>query len=264
MDTFLSEIQHFDEDTTPRNDIKLINGKFGKVYVRNHTPTQKDFLFKQISNKMYDPIEIFVHQLMNKHKNFIKLFYSFNTLRGHLLIMDYIKGGDLFDLLRKEDFIPLSEVKFILREVIEALMALHKNHIIHNDIKLENILYNRPSNVYLCDYGLCKMIGTESCGDGTIDYFSPEKILGQKNDTHFDWWSVGVLCYELLTGDHPYKPDPDEDLKIDVLHYRQRQHINMINVPQCARNFVGSLLKYNINYRCINGEAMLKMDFMLK
>lgn len=250
MDVLIKELNDFYKDCQPQKKYKLIDGKFGKVSVYKHTLTQKEFLVKEIAAKNYNGIETFIHDLMKDNKYFIKVYYACTSLRSHVLIMDFIKGGDLFDLLRCESRLTEKETQLIVCQLCDALDALHRRKFIHNDIKLENILYTRYHQIYLCDFGLCKCIGTESNFDGTLDYFSPEKIKKKPNDVHNDWWAVGILMYEMMTGKHPYKQNIDEDLTVDVLERRQRLNVSFkTNLSVTAKSFISSLLRYNINYR---------------
>ena len=255
LDSVLQELCDFYAEVKLSRDHKLVDGKYGHVSVLKHEPTQKLFLKKQIKLKHYNEIEPMVHSLMKDNRYFINLYYSITTLKTHVLIMDFIKGGDLFDLLKSEECLTVDETKLIVGQVCEGLHALHKHHFIHNDVKLENILYNRYKQIYIADYGLCKVVGQESCLDGTLDYYSPEKLAGRRYDYHFDWWAVGVLAHELLTGQHPFKSDHDEDMTIEKLEERQFQQLkkpifksndqSKLN----AQMFIVQMLKPNLNYR---------------
>jgi serine/threonine protein kinase len=265
MDSVLQELCDFYAEVKLSRDHKLVNGKYGQVSVWKHEPTQKLFLKKQIKLKHYNEIEPMVHSLMKNNRYFINLYYSITTLKSHVLIMDFIKGGDLFDLLKSEEYLTVDETKLIVGQVCEGLHALHKHHFIHNDIKLENVLYNRYKQIYIADYGLCKVVGQESCLDGTLDYYSPEKIAGRRYDYHFDWWAVGVLAHELLTGNHPFKRDHDEDLHIEKLEERQQQQRKQSfksSVPSNAQSFIAEMLKYNINYRLHKYNDIIKHSFL--
>ncbi|AUV65262.1 protein kinase-1 [Alphabaculovirus myunipunctae] len=267
VDPALAEINDFCAGLKLERSIKVSDGKFGRVSVWRHVPTQYLFLKKTIKLKHYNEVEPMIHSLMSNHKYFIKLYYSVTTLKSHVLIMDYVKGGDLFELLKTEDHLSTTEAKLIVRQLCEGLHALHSHHIIHNDIKLENILYNRYKHIKIADYGLCKIVGQESCYDGTIDYFSPEKINHHRYDFHFDWWAVGVLTYELLCGEgeHPFKKECNEVLTVDKLAGRQQQqklHFNRNNFNKDAQTFIVNMLKYNINYRLHKYSEIIKYDFL--
>ncbi|AIZ48561.1 protein kinase-1 [Agrotis segetum nucleopolyhedrovirus B] len=264
MDSALQEINDFYSEIIPEREHKLINGKYGQVSVWKHEPTQKLFLKKQIKLKHYNEVEPMIHALMKDNRYFINLYYSVTTLKSHVLIMDFIKGGDLFDLLKSERSLSTQETVLIVKQLCEGLYALHKHHYIHNDIKLENVMYNRYKQIYIADYGLCKVVGQKSCYDGTVDYFSPEKIKGRDYNYHFDWWAVGILTHELLTGTHPYKYDSDETLDVDKLEERQQKKLVFkSNVSPIAKSFIESLLKYNINYRMYKYSDIIKHSFLI-
>ncbi|AYN44963.1 pk1 [Alphabaculovirus alterspexiguae] len=263
-DDVLQEICDFYSEIKLANEFKLVNGKYGQVTVWKHEPTQKLFLKKQIKLKNFNEIEPMIHALMKNNRYFLKLYYSVTTLKSHILIMDFIKGGDLFDLLKSEEYLCVDETKLIVAQICEGLQALHKHHYIHNDIKLENILYNRYKQIYIADYGLCKVVGQDSCLDGTMDYFSPEKIAEMNYDYSFDWWAVGVLTHELLTGKHPYKLYSYEDLYIDKLKERQQKKIVFRkSVTKHAEVFIQQMLEYNIKYRLKSYTYIMRNNFFL-
>nr|WUR10712.1 pk-1 [Calliteara abietis nucleopolyhedrovirus] len=263
MDMFVSEFSDFRKCFVEQKQYKLVNGKFGQVSVYKHEPTQKELLVKYIKTKTFNPIEPYVHYLMKNNKYFLNLYYSFNWLRGHLLIMDFVPEGDLFDLMKRQEFLTENEIKFIIFQVIEAAEALHSHKIIHNDIKLENVLCDFKLRVHLCDYGLCQHIGVASAYNGTIDYFSPEKINGRNYDAHFDWWAVGVLIYELFTQqNHPFKLHKNENLTVDKLTKRQQCRIEYPKIVSSnAQHLINSLLKYNLNYRLVDAKHIKKHVF---
>ncbi|ABM45715.1 protein kinase 1 [Spodoptera frugiperda multiple nucleopolyhedrovirus] len=265
MDTTLQEITDFYSDLELDCEHKTLNGRYGKLSVWKHKPTQKVFVKKQIKLKHYNEVEPMIHTLMKKNPYYINLYYSITTLKSHVLIMDYIKGGDLFELLKMEEYLSVDETRLIIGQLCEGLHALHKHHYVHNDIKLENVLYNRYKQIYIADYGLCKVAGQQSCLDGTLDYYSPEKILGRRYDYHFDWWAVGIMAYELITGEHPFKgADEDDSFDIEKLEERQQRKLVFKNrsVPANAQSFITGMLKYNLNYRLNNYNDIIKHVFL--
>lgn len=246
---------------------KLINGRFGRVSVWFHKPTSKLFLIKTINNKNFNLDEIKIHQLMNTHVNFIKLFFYHGSLNEHKIIMEYIDCPDLFELLQSKGEIPHKEVKNIIRQLCCAINDLHIAGFIHNDIKLENILYFEAlDRVYICDYGLCKRENSTSVRDGTLDYFSPEKIRHYKYTRSFDWYAIGVLTHKLLTGgSHPFEKNSDEILNLENM--KKRQQYNDIEVlknitDKTARDFVFSLTKFNIDSRFITFQQIIRHKFL--
>lgn len=104
-----------------------------------------------------------------------------------------------------------------------AIETLHKLGIIYRDIKLENILLDSDGHIVITDFGLSKELTKESNGRsysfcGTIEYMAPEVVRGGKtgHDINVDWWSVGVLCYELLTGASPFTLDSEANLQNEI------------------------------------------------
>ncbi|AIU41242.1 pk-1 [Sucra jujuba nucleopolyhedrovirus] len=265
MDMFKSEFEDFQKQFVRQEQFHLTAGKFGTVAVYKHEPTQKDLLVKYVKSKNFNPIEPYVHYLMKENKYFVKLFYSINWLSGHLLIMDYIKNGDLFDLVTARKLTE-DEVKMIASQVADGVNALHSFNLIHNDIKLENILCcNKRLQIKICDYGLCQHIGQKSVLNGTLDYFSPEKLKHANYDVHFDWWALAILIFELLTKqNHPYKIDNKEELTLTKLRQRQEEKINFnYSMSFAAKSLLSGMLKLNLNYR-LSSYTLIKQHVFFK
>ncbi len=262
MNKVLGELNDFYSEVDLEKNIRVQDGHFGKLKVYKHRTTQKLFIEKQINIKDYNPMEPYIHQKMEKNKFFIKLYYSITSLRTHVLIMDYVKSEDLFSVRDKYGKMSEEETKQIVSQLTEALFYLHGYKIIHNDVKLENILYVRHKQIYLCDYGLAQILGSPSDHEGTIAYFSPEKIQEKPHDYSFDWWAVGVVTYELLTEKHPYVK-PDEIYYEEDLFKRQQIRLSYIPyVSKLANAFIEKMLKFNYNFRLINGEEILSHSFL--
>ncbi|CAF0970742.1 unnamed protein product [Brachionus calyciflorus] len=153
----------------------------------------------------------------------VKLYYAFQTDAKLHLILEYIRGGELFTHLFKRERFNENEVRFYTGEITLALEHLHKLGIIYRDIKLENILLDQDGHICLCDFGLSKEfnIGNNDkrtysfCG--TIEYMAPELIQGdQGHGFAVDWWSLGVLTYELLTGASPFTVEGEKNIPADI------------------------------------------------
>jgi len=135
------------------------------------------------------------------------------------LVMAYVSGGSLADLMDKGKM-PLSEIERILRQVSGALDYAHRQGVIHRDIKPDNILLDKEGNALLADFGIVKIVSGESDNNtnpaltqtgglvGTPAYMSPEQGSGQSTITaRADLYSLGVIIYEMLTGEPPYTAD---------------------------------------------------------
>uniref|UniRef100_A0A8C8ZXQ3 Ribosomal protein S6 kinase n=1 Tax=Prolemur simus TaxID=1328070 RepID=A0A8C8ZXQ3_PROSS len=148
----------------------------------------------------------------------VTLHYAFQTETKLHLILDYINGGELFTHLSQRERFTEHEVQIYVGEIVLALEHLHKLGIIYRDIKLENILLDSNGHVVLTDFGLSKEFVADETERaysfcGTIEYMAPDIVRGgdSGHDKAVDWWSLGVLMYELLTGASPFTVDGEKN-----------------------------------------------------
>ncbi|XP_046400105.1 ribosomal protein S6 kinase alpha-5 isoform X2 [Ischnura elegans] len=154
----------------------------------------------------------------------VTLHYAFQTEAKLHLILDYVSGGELFTHLYQREHFSEEEVKIYIGEIILALEHLHKLGIIYRDIKLENILLDSDGHIVLTDFGLSKEFLPHEKDQraysfcGTIEYMAPEVVKGgvTGHDIAVDWWSVGVLTYELLTGASPFTVEGEKNTQQEI------------------------------------------------
>lgn len=154
----------------------------------------------------------------------VTLHYAFQTDAKLHLILDYVSGGELFTHLYQREHFTESQVKIYIGEIILALEHLHKLGIIYRDIKLENILLDAQGHIVLTDFGLSKEFLPHETEQraysfcGTIEYMAPEVVRGGTtgHDIAVDWWSVGVLTYELLTGASPFTVEGERNTQQEI------------------------------------------------
>ncbi|XP_072277551.1 ribosomal protein S6 kinase alpha-1 isoform X2 [Pyxicephalus adspersus] len=196
----------------------LGQGSFGKVFlVRKLTPPDNNQLYamkvlKKATLKVRDRVRTKMERdiLADVHHPFIvRLHYAFQTEGKLYLILDFLRGGDLFTRLSKEVMFTEEDVKFYLAELALGLDHLHSLGIIYRDLKPENILLDEEGHIKLTDFGLSKeSIDHEKkaysfCG--TVEYMAPEVVNRQGHSHSADWWSYGVLMFEMLTGSLPFQ-----------------------------------------------------------
>uniref|UniRef100_A0A8C6UJ60 Protein kinase C n=1 Tax=Neogobius melanostomus TaxID=47308 RepID=A0A8C6UJ60_9GOBI len=148
------------------------------------------------------------------------LFSTFQTKEHLFFVMEYLNGGDLMFHIQEKG-------RFYSAEIICGLQFLHSKGIIYRDLKLDNIMLDHEGHIKIADFGMCKenVFGenraTTFCG--TPDYIAPEILLGQKYSFSVDWWSFGVLLYEMLIGQSPFHGDDEDELfesiRMDTPHY---------------------------------------------
>eukprot|EP01130_Rhizamoeba_saxonica_P005468 TRINITY_DN2188_c0_g1_i1.p1 TRINITY_DN2188_c0_g1~~TRINITY_DN2188_c0_g1_i1.p1 ORF type:complete len:698 (-),score=167.40 TRINITY_DN2188_c0_g1_i1:73-2166(-) len=144
------------------------------------------------------------------HPFLMKLHYTFQTEDKLFYIMDYINGGELFYHLQNDGKFSLERTKFYIAELLCALDALHQQGIVYRDIKTENILLGPDGHVVLTDFGLSKELEDDSTTQtlcGTPVYLPPEMLKKKAYDKAVDFWSIGILTFEMLTGDVPFYHD---------------------------------------------------------
>ena len=121
--------------------------------------------------------------------------------------MPFVKGGELYKIFVEQKRFDEATIKFYATQIVLAINELHTKGIMHRDLKLENILVDEKGYLKIIDYGLAKILGgnelaTSYCG--TPEYLAPEMVDGQGHDKTVDWWALGVLMYEMLTGMTPF------------------------------------------------------------
>ena len=147
-----------------------------------------------------------------QHENIIHV-YDFHRERGALfIVMEYVEGIDLYDLLEKSGRLPYDVAAIIAMQVGRALDYIHYRGIVHRDIKPANVMISRQGGVKLMDFGIARDnsfgdLTEAGTGIGTPAYMSPEQVLGDKLDARSDIFSLGVLLYQMTTGKKPFVED---------------------------------------------------------
>nr|XP_032834147.1 ribosomal protein S6 kinase alpha-3-like isoform X2 [Petromyzon marinus] len=224
-------------------------GSFGKVFlVRKVTGSDKGQLFamkvlKKATLKVRDRVRTKMERdiLVDvNHPFIVRLHYAFQTEGKLYLILDFLRGGDLFSRLSKEVMFTEEDVKFYLAELALALNHLHGVGIIYRDLKPENILLDEVGHIKLTDFGLSKeAIDHEKkaysfCG--TVEYMAPEVVNRRGHGHAADWWSLGVLMFEMLTGTLPFQGRDRKETMAMILKAK-------LGMPQFLSSDAQSLLR---------------------
>ncbi|XP_051877900.1 ribosomal protein S6 kinase alpha-6 [Pristis pectinata] len=206
-------------DPTQFELLKVLGqGSFGKVFlVRKAVGPDAGQLYamkvlKKATLKVRDRVRTKMERdilVEVNHPFIVKLHYAFQTEGKLYLILDFLRGGDVFTRLSKEVMFTEEDVKFYLAELALALDHLHSLGIVYRDLKPENILLDEGGHIKLTDFGLSKeSVDQEKkaysfCG--TVEYMAPEVVNRRGHTQSADWWSFGVLMFEMLTGTLPFQ-----------------------------------------------------------
>ncbi|KAF9234333.1 kinase-like domain-containing protein [Melanogaster broomeanus] len=197
--------------------LKVIGkGSFGKVMQVRKKDTMRVYALKTIrkAHIASRPGEI-THILAERtvlalvnNPFIVPLKFSFQNPDKLYLVMSFVNGGELFYHLQREGKFDQDRSRFYAAELLCALEHLHSFNVVYRDLKPENILLDYTGHIALCDFGLCKlnMSETEKTNTfcGTPEYIAPELLESQGYTKTVDWWTLGVLLYEMMTGLPPF------------------------------------------------------------
>lgn len=193
------------------------------------------------------------------HSNIIKLYQEFETFRQIHIVMEYIGTTSLSEFLKKKQGKKLTEqeAKAIFKQIASAIDYLHQKEIVHRDVKLENILIESLSNVKLIDFGFATRPNPSSISGilcGTPAYMAPEILGKEECSTGYpaDIWALGVLLYQLLECDFPFKGQSDRELFQKV---KTGKYDVPLNWSENLKKLLGNLLVVDQNQRIRSREV---------
>ena len=246
-------------------------GSFGRVLLVQHNLTQAQYAIKaidkrnkaNIQEKPYFRREIEIMYRIH-HPNVVKLFGHFEDNTYCYFIMEYIAGGNIYSYVPKNGIHTIStqQVASIIKDVISATYFLHHMYppIIHRDIKPENVLLGDNMRAKLTDFGWSNYMQgdfkrTTVCG--TPIYLAPEMINNTGHDEKVDIWCIGVLLFELITGQQPWQGSDVQTVKYNI----SRLKINWPKqMDRNAADLISKILRYNPEER-ISLRNMLMHPF---
>ena len=157
------------------------------------------------------------------HPFIVNMYYSFQDNESLYLVLDLMNGGDLRYHLNKFGRISEFETKFIVCCIILSLEYIHSNRIIHKDLKPENLIFDQEGYIHLSDFGISKKIPEnldyikDNDTSGTPGYTAPEILCNQNYNFSSDYFSLGIICYECMIGNRPYKGNNKKEVKENIL-----------------------------------------------
>ena len=200
---------------------KVGQGGMGEVYKALHTKLDRAVAIKVLSSEYTENASMrkrFLNearlQAKFTHPNVVNILNFFEIQNRAFLVMEYIEGETLEDLLYTRGILPIEEALSISYSVLNALIFMHSKGVIHRDIKPSNIMFTRQGEVKVTDFGIAKSINdkikyTKTGLLGSVIYVSPEQILGEDVSQCTDIYSFGITLYRMLTGKSPFKGETE-------------------------------------------------------
>uniref|UniRef100_A0AAY5ESQ2 non-specific serine/threonine protein kinase n=1 Tax=Electrophorus electricus TaxID=8005 RepID=A0AAY5ESQ2_ELEEL len=193
-------------------------GNFAKVKLARHIPTGRE-----VSLELFREVRIM--KILN-HPNIVKLFEVIETEKTLYLVMEYASGGEVFDYLVAHGRMKEKEARTKFRQIVSAVQYCHQKHIVHRDLKAENLLLDADMNIKIADFGFSNEFTVGSKLDtfcGSPPYAAPELFQGKKYDgPEVDVWSLGVILYTLVSGSLPFDGQNLKELRERVLRGKYR------------------------------------------
>ena len=237
------------------NDFQIIKvlgrGTFGKVCLVQYKPTKEYFAMKALKKDVLLDMDQVQSTILEKkilqsldHPFLVGMIFCFQTEERIYFIMPFIRGGELFQHLRTEKFFKEDKARFYAASMGLALEYLHNHGIVYRDIKPENILIGEDGYLKLIDFGMAKMLqGNEKATSfcGTPEYLAPEIITGEGHNRAADWWSYGILLFEMLCGIPPFYCENTERM-YDLITNAELRFPKRIQVSDNAKDLIKKLL----------------------
>ncbi|XP_035236953.1 MAP/microtubule affinity-regulating kinase 3a isoform X16 [Anguilla anguilla] len=207
-------------------------GNFAKVKLARHILTGREVAIKIIDKTQLNPTslqklfrEVRIMKILN-HPNIVKLFEVIETEKTLYLVMEYASGGEVFDYLVAHGRMKEKEARAKFRQIVSAVQYCHQKHIVHRDLKAENLLLDADMNIKIADFGFSNEFTMGNKLDtfcGSPPYAAPELFQGKKYDgPEVDVWSLGVILYTLVSGSLPFDGQNLKELRERVLRGKYR------------------------------------------
>lgn len=228
----LSELASSSQANVGLQDFQLLTvlgrGTFGKVIKVALRATGEVFALKVLNKAVvyrrcmssYIQEERSILRNLPPHPYVVGCLCAFQSNYYLFFALEYLPGGELYDLIYPVLRLPRTDVRHYIAELVLALEHLHRHNVVHRDLKPENIILDAAGHVKVTDFGLARRNFSTSARRsfvGSAEYVAPETIRGELQTPALDWWSLGVIMYEMLAGEPPFHADNNHAVYQNVL-----------------------------------------------
>ncbi|PHH80131.1 hypothetical protein CDD82_1959 [Ophiocordyceps australis] len=243
----------------------LGKGNFGKVMLAETKRTRKLYAIKVLKKEFIienDEVEsirsekrVFLIANKERHPFLTNLHACFQTETRVYFVMEYVSGGDLMLHIQRGQF-GTKRAQFYAAEVCLALKYFHENGVIYRDLKLDNIMLTLDGHIKVADYGLCKEDmwygSTTSTFCGTPEFMAPEILLDKRYGRAVDWWAFGVLIYQMLLQQSPFRGEDEDEIYEAIL---SDEPLYPIHMPRDSVSILQKLLTREPEHRLGSGPT---------
>lgn len=232
--------------------IKLLGkGMFGNVFLCSKKSTNTLYALKTVERQKIERFEIHENLILERkvllqldHIFILKLVRTFKDSKRVYFLTEFVKGMDLFDVLREMNLVTDQDSRFFAANMIVILEYLHERDIIYRDLKPENVMVDEDGYLKLIDFGTAKIVNSRTYTVvGTPHYMAPEIIIGKGYGVAVDYWSLGIMLYEFLCGGVPFgETEEDPYVIYEKVIEHHLAYPNFIDARLPAKPFIEQLL----------------------
>jgi len=242
--------------------VTLGTGSFGRVKFGTHKQAGSHWAIKMLKKSEVIRLQQVEHMISEKtilssldHPFIVQMAGTFQDPRYLYMVLEYVVGGEFFTHLRNAQRLENNNGKFYAAQVTLIFEYLHSQDFIYRDLKPENLLLDKTGYIKITDFGFAKRVAFKTytlCG--TPEYIAPEVLLNKGHGKGVDWWTLGILTYEMLVGQPPFVDD-------DPMGIYQQVLAGKVNFPRFidrnAKSLIKKLLVADLTKRfgCLKGGA---------
>eukprot|EP00753_Platysulcus_tardus_P015038 PLAT4733.1.p1 GENE.PLAT4733.1~~PLAT4733.1.p1 ORF type:complete len:331 (-),score=112.14 PLAT4733.1:328-1320(-) len=242
--------------------VTLGTGSFGRVRFATHPETGSYWAIKMLKKAEVIRLQQVEHMISEKailmsldHPFIVKMAGTFQDERYLYMVLEYVVGGEFFTHLRKAGRFDNATARFYAAQIVLIFEYLHRQDYIYRDLKPENLLLDKEGYLKITDFGFAKRVAFKTytlCG--TPEYIAPEVLLNKGHGKGVDWWTLGILVFEMLAGQPPFVDD-------DPMGIYQQILAGKLSFPRYfdrnAKSLIKKLLTSDLTkrYGCLKGGA---------